>query len=118
MTSDSVTMITLCQNKLAMKYFFTTSWGLFRLLSFLEGTSLLFLIFIAMPAKYIWQLPIFSAIIGPIHGVLFILFVLATLYFSVQKDWKFIKITLPVLLACIIPFGTFYIDHAILKNQE
>ncbi|MEM8909549.1 MAG: DUF3817 domain-containing protein, partial [Bacteroidota bacterium] len=56
-----------------------------------------------------------SQIIGPIHGVLFLLFVMQTLSVGVEKQWPFKTITWKVLLACLIPFGTFYIDHVILR---
>jgi len=89
-----------------------------RLLALLEGSSLLFLVFIAVPLKYIWEIPQGSQIIGPIHGALFLLFILSTLNVAIEQGWKFTAITWKVLVACVIPFGTFYIDHKILKKIE
>ncbi|WP_312076738.1 DUF3817 domain-containing protein [Chryseobacterium sp.] len=53
---------------------------------------------------------------GPIHGSLFLLFLFNTLSVGVEQNWKFKYTTLKVLLACIIPFGTFYIDRKILSK--
>jgi integral membrane protein len=89
-----------------------------RLLALLEGSSLLFLVFIAVPLKYIWEIPEGSKLIGPIHGALFLLFVLSTINVAIQQKWKFTAVTWKVLIACIIPFGTFYIDHKILKEIQ
>src|SRR5690606_42130893 len=59
----------------SMKKFFTTSIGRLRLLAFLEGTSLLVLLFIAVPIKYALQNPAWVKAMGPVHGALFLLFV-------------------------------------------
>lgn len=89
-----------------------------RLLALLEGSSLLFLVFIAVPLKYIWDIPEGSKMIGPVHGALFLLFVLSTINVAIKQKWKFTQVTWKVLIACIIPFGTFYIDHKILKGIQ
>jgi integral membrane protein len=90
--------------------------GLLRLLGILEGTSLILLMCVAVPLKRLAQWSEGVAVIGPIHGVLFLFFVLATLYVSIDQKWSFTKRTWKVLLACIIPFGTFYVDRKILKG--
>ncbi|MCL4105535.1 UNVERIFIED_CONTAM: hypothetical protein GTU68_057410 [Idotea baltica] len=77
--------------------------------------SLLLLLFIAMPLKYGLDYEQPTAIIGAIHGGLFILFVLSTLWVWKVEGWKFWKTTWKVLLSCIIPFATFYVDRKILK---
>ena len=52
--------------------------------------------------------------IGPVHGVLFLLFVANTFSVGVEQQWKFGTTTWKVLLGCVVPFGTFYIDKQIL----
>lgn len=93
--------------------------NLLRTLAYLEGMSLLLLIFVAVPVKYLLNYPIIVTIIGPIHGMLFSAFVISTLLTSlwVWSSWGF-KTTFKVLVACIIPFGTFYIDYAILRKMN
>lgn len=94
----------------------TTNIGRLRLLAMLEGISLLVLIFIAVPIKHFYDNPALVKMIGPIHGALFLLFVFNALHVGVEQRWKFAQITWKVLLACFIPFGTFYIDYRILRN--
>jgi integral membrane protein len=94
-----------------------TSVGRLRLLGYLEGTSLIFLIFIAVPFKYMAGDPVLVKAIGPVHGLLFLGFILNTLSVGVEQQWKFQRITWKVLLACIIPFGTFYIHRLITKSH-
>ncbi|PUZ20893.1 integral membrane protein [Chitinophaga costaii] len=93
-----------------------TQIGRLRLISYLEGISLLILIGIAMPVKYIAGNPSMVKAMGPVHGMLFVLFIFNTLSVGVEHQWKFRHTTWKVLLACIIPFGTFYIDKHILSR--
>jgi len=99
-----------------MIHYFTNPIGRLRVLAFLEGISLLILIFVAVPLKYFIGNPILSKVMGPIHGALFLLFVLNTLRVGVEQNWKFKTTTWKVLIACVIPFGTFYIDYKILRH--
>ncbi|GAA0886347.1 DUF3817 domain-containing protein [Sphingobacterium siyangense subsp. cladoniae] len=94
---------------------FKTPLGRLRLLSYLEGISLLILVFIAVPLKYWGQQPMLVKALGPIHGMLYLWFVISTLSVGVERHWRFRQTTWKVLLACLIPFGTFYIDRHILK---
>lgn len=92
--------------------------GRFRLLGILEGGSLLLLVFVAMPLKYGFDMPGMVKILGPIHGVLFILFVVATILISIERNWSFFRETIPVLLSSLIPFGTMYVDWKILRKMD
>ena len=99
-----------------MKNLIKTKIGRLRLIGFLEGISLLILVFIAVPMKYFFQNPSISISLGPIHGALFLLFVINTLSVGVEYNWKFKTTTWKIILACFIPFGTFYIDKTILSK--
>lgn len=92
--------------------------GRLRLIGFLEGISLLILLFVAMPLKYIYRIPEWSKAMGTVHGALFLLFIFNTLSVGVEYRWKFRETTWKVLLACIIPLGTFYIDQKILSKMR
>lgn len=99
-----------------MKHFFNSKVGRLRLVGLLEGISLIVLVGLAVPVKYICGDPSWVQLIGPVHGILFLLFVFNTLSVGVEQKWKFRDTTWKVLLACIIPFGTFYIDKKILRR--
>ncbi|AXG74126.1 DUF3817 domain-containing protein [Flavobacterium arcticum] len=94
---------------------FKTKIGRLRIIGFLEGISLLTLIFIAVPMKYCFDNPTLSKNLGPIHGAIFLLFLLNALSIGIEQKWK-LKTTSKILVSCFIPFGTFYIDHQILKK--
>ncbi len=99
-----------------MLQLFKTKIGRLRIIGFLEGISLLILIFIAVPLKHIFHISYLTKMLGPIHGALFLLFILNTFSVGIEQNWKFKTTTWKILLACLIPFGTFYIDRKILRN--
>lgn len=93
-----------------------TKTGRLRIIAILEGISLLILVFIAVPLKYAFHDPSLVKMMGPVHGSLFLLFLFNTMSVGIEQGWKFKEITWKVLLACMIPFGTFYIDYKILRK--
>ena len=99
-----------------MTQLLTTNVGRLRIIGFLEGVSLLILVFVAVPMKYGFNDPSLSKFLGPIHGALFLLFVVLSLGVGIEQNWKFKNTTWKILVASFIPFGTFYIDNKFLKN--
>jgi integral membrane protein len=93
-----------------------TNTGRLRIIALLEGISLLVLLFIAVPLKYMFSYPEGSELVGPIHGVLFLLFIVLTIIVATEQNWKFLGTTWKVLLASFVPFGTFYVDKKILSK--
>ncbi|MBB77525.1 MAG: hypothetical protein CL844_00815 [Crocinitomicaceae bacterium] len=89
--------------------------GQLRLLAISEGISYLLFSF-TIPLKYYYQISMPNKIVGLIHGILFILFCIWTLYFANKKKWK-IKKTLVCLTSSLIPFATFIIDNKILQQE-
>jgi|ERR1700756_135730 len=95
-----------------------TKIGQLRIVAFLEGISLLLLVFVGMPFKYWLNSPALVKTVGPIHGILFLLYVVNTLGVAANQNWSFKTTTWKVLLASFIPFGTFYIDKTILREAK
>lgn len=93
---------------------FTTQIGKLRLVAFLEGWSLIILLFVAMPMKYLLDMPQGVQVIGMIHGLLFIGFLVQTLICTIDFKWKWFKEPFWLMVACILPFGTFVADKKIL----
>jgi integral membrane protein len=93
-----------------------TNIGKLRIITFLEGVSLLILMGICMPLKYIGGMPIYNKIMGYIHGGLFIVFIVYVWQVAEEQDWKFTTTTWKIIFASFIPFGTFYVDKKILSK--
>jgi integral membrane protein len=87
---------------------------LFRVIAFLEGASLLLLLFFAMPMKYYFQEPIFVKTIGMAHGVLFVIYIILAIMAKIELNWSFKKMGI-ICLASVLPFGTFYVEKKYLK---
>lgn len=87
---------------------------LFRFIAFLEGLSYLLLLFVAIPVKYILGDPSYVKLLGMPHGVLFMAYIVFSVFMSFKQKWS-VKVLLVILLASIIPFGTFYVDKKYLK---
>lgn len=95
---------------------FYTSVGILRFTGNLEGISYLILLLIAMPLKYFLDYPLAVTIVGAIHGVLFVAFVIMVALVFFTKRWSFFWAVWAVFLA-FIPFGTFYLDKQ-LKTKK
>lgn len=91
----------------------------FRIVAFLEGISYILLLFVATPIKYLSGNPDYVKLLGMPHGLLFILYIIFA--FILKNDMKWTNTQfVQILLASLIPFGTFYIDRKYLKpaNHE
>ena len=87
---------------------------LFKIIAFLEGASLLLLLFFAMPMKYYFQEPIFVKTIGMAHGVLFVIYIILAIMAKIELNWSFKKMGI-ICLASVLPFGTFYVEKKYLN---
>lgn len=82
----------------------------FKIISTLEAISFLVLLGIAMPLKYIWNMPEMVRIVGMGHGVLFLLYVAGAVYVSQLLNWSIKKLVIAVLCS-VLPFGPFYVER-------
>ncbi|PIE15529.1 MAG: hypothetical protein CSA68_05740 [Rhodobacterales bacterium] len=85
-----------------------------KIAALLEGTSLVALVFVAVPLKYWVQLPMAVKLIGPVHGALFVGFILTLLSFWAMGRVS-LKLTLIGAVASFIPFGSFVYKAKLLK---
>lgn len=88
--------------------------GRLRILSLIEGLSLVLLVFFAVPMKYMFDLPVFVRVIGMAHGVLFLGLVFMTIMVGIEYGWKFKRIA-AILISSVVPFGCFYVEQKIFK---
>lgn len=89
----------------------------FRLLSLIEGASLVILLFIAMPAKYHFGYFDIVWIVGMTHGILWLAYVAASLPVSHKQNWP-VTFWLLVLLASVIPFACLFLEGRLKREQS
>lgn len=77
-----------------------------------EGYSYLLLFFVAMPLKYFADMPQYVRIVGMIHGVLVVLFLVLLIQMHLQVKLS-MKNSAYAFLLSLIPFGTFFLKRVI-----
>ncbi len=87
-----------------------TSIGRLRIVSLIEGISYLLLLGIAMPLKYLAGQPEMVSVVGALHGILTVVFVLAVVQVTIEHRWPLMR-AIGALVASVIPFGAFYLDR-------
>lgn len=97
--------------------FSKTNIGRLRIAGIAEGISFLTLLFIAMPIKYLAGDPGAVWYIGWIHGLLFMLYILALISVKINVEWNY-KRTLLAFFAALVPFGTFIFDKSLRKEEK
>jgi integral membrane protein len=95
----------------------STIIGRLRIIGFLEGLSYIILLGIAMPLKYYADMPQVVRVVGMAHGILFIAFIFLTIQATVYYRWSIGRM-IALGIASLLPFGTFYVDHKILRHQS
>jgi len=80
-----------------------------RILGILEGISFLVLLFIAMPLKYLYGMPIVVRYVGMTHGLLFILYVVLLFQEKDKLNWTWLKFLI-LFLFSNLPFGFLYVE--------
>jgi integral membrane protein len=93
-----------------------TPVGRLRALGMVEAVSFLLLLSVAMPLKYFAGIPLAVKIAGWLHGLLFLAFFMLLLEIRQAQKWP-LRWTAVVLVAALLPFGPFIIDHRI-KNYD
>ena len=83
----------------------------FRTAAYVTGVGLLGLCFV-MVLRYAFGNPTPSAIYSPIHGVLYMIYLVLTIDLAIKARWS-IKGTVLVLLAGTIPFLSFVAERAV-----
>jgi integral membrane protein len=89
-----------------------------HLIGRIEGTSLLVLLGLAMPLKYVAGQPLAVTIVGAAHGLLWIAYLLALAMAWKVARWPFATAILGGV-ASVVPFGPWWFEtHITPKTAE
>ena len=89
----------------------------FRIIAYTEAISFLVLLGVAMPLKYMADMPEVVKIAGWIHGIFFMLYLYSLVDCAMQYKWSFTKIII-LFIASLLPFGPFVADAKMLKGEK
>ena len=95
----------------------STALKTLTIIGYLEGTSFLLLLCIAMPLKYMMDIPEAVKYIGMAHGGLFIAYTVILMSTAVRIKMPIWAIPAGVL-GSFLPFGPFIFDHWLKKSLK
>ncbi|WBQ05508.1 DUF3817 domain-containing protein [Kribbella sp. CA-293567] len=87
----------------------------YRVIAYIVGVMLLLLLFVAMPMKYLADNPAAMNVIGPMHGFLYVVYLLGAFDLARRVRWGLPRLVL-VAIAGTIPFLSFYAERKV--SQE
>src|SRR6476660_3743084 len=94
-----------------------TPLGRFRLVALAEGVSVLVLLLIAMPLKYVGGHPEPVFYVGLAHGILFILYLITLALVASEKGWRRARV-FGAWVPSGRPAGTFVLEIALRRDQR
>jgi integral membrane protein len=84
----------------------------YRVIAWIVGVGLLVLVLVGMPLKYIGDNESVVAVVGPVHGFLFMIYLVLTFDLARRAKWPFGRMIL-VMLAGTIPFFSFWAERKV-----
>jgi len=87
----------------------------FRIIAFLEGVSYILLMTVGLYFKYQLGDSTYVKLLGMPHGLLFMAYLVLAYLLKDEQKWEG-RSFLIILVASVIPFGTFYVDKKYLRN--
>ncbi|CCH34024.1 DUF3817 domain-containing protein [Actinosynnema sp. NPDC047251] len=88
----------------------------FRFMAYVVGVGLLLLV-VAMFVKYIGDNAGMMAVVGPVHGFLYAIYLVFTVDLALKARWS-LKGSALVLLAGTIPFVSFYAERKVVESVK
>ena len=89
----------------------------YRVMAYVVGVMLLVLVCVAMPLRYLGDNPQVSKIVSPIHGFLYIVYLLAALDLAVKARWR-AGTTILLMLAGAVPFLSFVMERRVTRQVQ
>ena len=88
----------------------------FRFMAYVVGVGLLLLV-VAMLLKYVGDAPGMVKVVGPVHGFLYIVYLLTIADLALKARWS-VKGTILVMLSGVVPVGSFFAERAVTRRVQ
>ena len=89
----------------------------YRVMAYVVGVMLLVLVLVAVPLRYAAGIPEVSKVVSPVHGFLYIVYLVAAFDLALKARWT-AKGTVLVLLAGTIPFVSFVAERIVTRKTR
>ena len=87
----------------------------FRISCYVEATSFLLLLFLALPLKYAAGFPLAVSIAGMVHGFVFLAYLVHAGFVARAEGWS-PGTTAGLVAAAVLPFGPVVFDRLVLRT--
>ena len=87
----------------------------YRIIAWIVGVFLLLLVGVTMPLKYIGDNPTPAAIISPIHGLFYMVYLVAVFDLARRLHWRPGRM-IQVMLLGTIPFFSFWAERKVTRE--
>jgi len=88
----------------------------YRVMAYVVGVWLIVLVLIAVPLKYLADSPGMVQVVGPIHGFLYMVYLVTVLDLAFRARWSPVR-TVLVMLAGTIPFLSFVAERRVSREM-
>lgn len=89
----------------------------YRIMAWIVGVLLVVLVLVGMPLKYMYDNDSVVAIVGPIHGWMFLLYLITAVMICRQANFRVGKMLL-VMVAGTVPFFSFVAEHVVTRDVK
>lgn len=87
----------------------------YRVMAYVVGTLLIVLVCVAVPLKYVADKPQMVAVVGVIHGWLYMALIITAIDLGRRARWTWLRLLL-IALAGTIPFLSFVAERSATKD--
>ncbi|MFI7598954.1 DUF3817 domain-containing protein [Actinoplanes sp. NPDC049681] len=87
----------------------------YRIIAWIVGVVLVVLVLVGMPLKYAGDNDTVVATVGPVHGFLYMIYLVATFDLSRRAGWPLGRMLL-VMLAGTVPFFSFWAERVVSRK--
>jgi integral membrane protein len=87
----------------------------YRVMAYVVGGWLIVLVFVGMPLKYLADEPLVVRIVGPVHGFLYIVYLVFALDLAIKRRYALPRTAL-MLLAGALPFLAFWVERQVTRD--
>lgn len=87
----------------------------YRVMAWIVGVGLLILVLIGVPLNHLAHRPGVVAVVGPLHGFLYLIYLVVALDLAIRRRWSLPRTAL-VLLAGTVPFLSFIVERNVTRE--
>jgi integral membrane protein len=87
----------------------------YRIMAYTVGVGLMILVFVGVPLQYAGHSPGVVKVVGPIHGALYIVYLLAALDLARRARFGLVQLA-AMVAAGFVPFVAFIVERQVVRR--